>query len=174
LGDWYTTCGQKLFFPFKKVSEFSSTFNSQEDDLTGDVERRLELLLLLWHEADQRGFCPKANLSVQIQKKCVFCPAPLQIESFYLGCGPGYPIVGTEDLWTSAAKGVSGLRWFAKDEVLVDEDTNWKGGKALPSDGDCVQMRLSNMTTTFALADCSQVKNFVCEVWTLSGDASES
>jgi hypothetical protein len=60
---------------------------------------------------------------------------------------------------------VSGLRWFAKDEVLVDEDTNWKGGKAALADGDCVQMRISNMTS-FALADCSQVKNFVCEVST--------
>jgi hypothetical protein len=65
---------------------------------------------------------------------------------------------------------VSGLWWFAKDEVMVDEDTMWKGGKAVPADGDCVQIRFSNVTT-FALADCSQVKSFVCEVCT-SDDAT--
>jgi hypothetical protein len=76
-------------------------------------------------------------------------------------------VVANEDLWTSAAKGVSTLRWFARNEVLLDEDTNWKGGKAAPADGDCVQVRFSNASadlTTFALSNCSQNKSFVCEV----------
>jgi hypothetical protein len=84
-------------------------------------------------------------------------------------CTPGYPIISGIDLWTSGADtgSTDEYAWCSIKRALKTEESNWKMGEPKPSQGDCIFMQFSSSNandSTFALGNCADDKNFVCEV----------
>jgi Lectin C-type domain len=78
------------------------------------------------------------------------------------------PVVNVEH-WTSAkdVNNKGNLKWCNGKTSVNLQETNWKGGKPVLADGNCVFVQFSNSTanqTTFSLGDCDQKKKFLCEV----------
>jgi hypothetical protein len=73
------------------------------------------------------------------------------------------------DFWTSGTdKGCKRqYKWCSKNEEMNVGEINWKSGEPNSASGDCVFVKFSNASadaSTYAVADCSEVKNFICEV----------
>jgi hypothetical protein len=80
----------------------------------------------------------------------------------------GYPETTANELWTSASGSLDNYVWCANSNFLDQATLNWKSGQPSVSDGNCVHVQLSNISahlTTYAIGQCADKKNFICEVF---------
>jgi hypothetical protein len=72
------------------------------------------------------------------------------------------------ELWTSGSdKGcIDGLKWCSKKTNVDTWQVNWAAGQPRAT-GGCMFVNFSKTSvndSTFSLADCTEKRNFVCEV----------
>jgi hypothetical protein len=83
----------------------------------------------------------------------------------------GYSETTANELWTSASGSLDNYMWCVNGNLLDQATLNWKSGQPSASDGNCVHVQFSNTSahlTTYAIGQCADEKNFVCEVSKLS------
>jgi hypothetical protein len=93
------------------------------------------------------------------------------ISLFLFKFSKGYPETTANELWTSASGSLDNYVWCANGNLLDQATLNWKSGQPSASDGNCVHVQFSNTSahlTTYAIGQCADKKNFVCEVFKLS------
>jgi len=168
-GDWYTTCGMNLFFPFESVSRS----RSKNLKLRHNFENRLPGVMLgttaaplacnLSPSRPLRDTLASRNLprvSISFYSKLCHSLSELLIT--------GYPVVNIEH-WTSGTdRGYDANHvWCSTKAFLNMKEVNWKSGQPNTADGHCTFVQFSDKSanqTFVATGDCSQKRKFICQV----------